>query len=453
MEARASLDSELPTSQDTTTVLPTVHQATKKEAAAVLQPLSQSNDEVRADLLESVQFPVVTPPPSTLLGRVLGLPDAAYPMQAWLRVQILPSWRQWVQGWGDIDNTNRMMQHFLESVVPQHDTAELLPRARLTISCDGSARCRRLLEGELTSPLAEFLPRESRQTKFQVVLPEGQPRAVVVLAQGTADETFIYRRKTVAEPLARHGVACILPMAAYYGPRRPNGQRLWYLRTFCELVNQVYASSSEALVLLDWAHKQFPQALLGMSGMSMGAGVAYTVGAIARYDLAVSPLLACHSASVLASGRLEHELALDALTPCAGGPQQTSKEEVKHLVIDTLDAMAAPAVASVVENTERKMGRKHLVFLCGADDGFVVPESGIKTFEHARVQIDPEAELHWTPGGHISSYAGARWLFADVILRSLERVARMYYRPGGCEYLQGCPHLAWDRSKSLRSAL
>jgi len=424
--------------------------------AVALEGLVQSHEEECSELYPATKLPIVTPPPRTALGRFLGFSDAAYEVQARLRGHILPSYRQWVQGWGDLDNANRMLECFRDVVVPQHDANELLPSVKLTMSSNSYSASIRLFEGEFISPLAEFLPAESRTVRFQVVLPEGQPRAVMVMAQGTADETFMYRRKTVAEPLSRRGVACILPMAPYYGHRRAHGQRLWFLRTFGELVTQVYGSCSEALVLLDWAHKQFPQALLGMSGLSMGAGIAYTVGAVARYDLAVSPLLACHSGSVIASGHLKHELALEALIPSAG-PQDMSKEDVRQLVVDTLDAMAAPAVASVVENTWRKLGRKHVNFLCSTDDGLVPPESGIRTFEHARAHVDPEAELHWTPGGHISSCAGARWLFGGVVLRSFKRLARTFCQPDGCASVPSCKHADWllklDRSLTNKSAL
>jgi len=360
-------------------------------------------------------------PPSSRTGWLLGLLDAVYVVPSYLKKLCVPSLRHWTDGWGDLTSAKQVYSE-ARDILKLHAQGPQYYAAHVNIhnhsSCGEGCT---VLKGSFKSPLQACLPEETAMVPFQAVLPPGEPWAVVVICAGTADETFLYRRKALAEPLLLHGVACLLPMMPFYGPRRRRGQRLFYLKTFMDLMLQCYAGASENNLLLDWARVHYPHALLGLVGMSHGAGAAVASAAYAHHDLAVVPLLLPTSPAVLATGSLEHDLALDALGAghCQGAP---SWDDVRDVVVDTLESAMGPEAGGEVSPPARGVFVRCVVAACAANDRFVLPEWGTKALNRVKETLDPEAELHWVPGGHVSSFLIARWLFIRLVLRGLLRL-------------------------------
>lgn len=165
------------------------------------------------------------------------------------------------------------------------------------------------------------------------------------------------------------------------------------------------------------------QALLGVSGISHGAGSIVGTARYVHHDLAVAPLLIPTSPAVLATGSLQHDLALDALGAAqhSDGP---SWEEVRQLVVDTLEVAISPEAGGRVQLPEQGRFKRCVVAAAGRNDGIVLPAWSVAAVRRVRETMDPEAELHWVPGGHASGFLASRWLFVDLILRALRRLER-----------------------------
>lgn len=159
----------------------------------------------------------------TLGSAVLGASDHLYPLTTRYKPAAL---RFFNDGFGDLDNLERSIDFFREWL--EADGPETTEINQL--STDFSRR-QHTMSGSFSSPVAAFLPAESRDVPFTLLLPRGgPPRAVVLLLPGTADQTFLYRRLMFAPPLLNAGIACLIAQAPFYGERRPAGQVLHYLR-------------------------------------------------------------------------------------------------------------------------------------------------------------------------------------------------------------------------------
>ena len=109
--------------------------------------------------------------------------------------------------------------------------------------------------GSFLSPLAEYLPPEARRARFQLIShaqPGAPVRGCVLHFAATADQTFVLRRRLLAEPLLRRGIVSLLLMPAYYGQRRPAGQALHLTRTLHDFCLLTHSMIAEGYSLMDW---------------------------------------------------------------------------------------------------------------------------------------------------------------------------------------------------------
>jgi hypothetical protein len=216
-------------------------------------------------------------------------------------------------------------------------------------------------------------------------------------------------------------------MMPFYGPRRRKGQHLFYLKSFSDLILQCVCGCAENVTLLDWARVNYPRAVLGVSGMSHGAGATVATACYAHHDLAVIPLLIPTSPAVLATGSLANELAFDALGANTSREGPTS-EEVKDVLVDTLEKELTPYAGGEsslqLEAPPKGKFARCVAAAAAANDSFVLPDWSRLAWTRVRENLDPDAELHWVPGGHCSSFLGARWLFIDIILKCLQRLEK-----------------------------
>jgi len=352
-----------------------------------------------------------------------GLPDILYAVPAVLKKHLLPSHRHWTGGWGDLDRAQKMYPEVRVQYEKHCAGPEFFGRqVQFPVEGEDAEHLGKpqILHGELKSPLHAFMPEECSTLPFEVVLPAEEPWAVVILCGGTADEHYFYRRNALAEPLRARGVACILPTMPFYGPRRRKGQKMHYLNTFYDLMVQCWGGGMENIALLDWARLKWPKALLGVAGMSHGAGTAATSAIYACHDLAVTPVLIPTSPAVLATGSLVHDLALDALG-AGGKPGQASREEVLDILVETLEhALGAEAGGEIVPP---KVGTftKCVTAVSAYHDSFVLPEWSNKAVDQVKKMLDPDAKHLWISGGHVSSFFIPKKL-VEIIIESFHRL-------------------------------
>ncbi|OQR92999.1 hypothetical protein ACHHYP_03022 [Achlya hypogyna] len=215
-------------------------------------------------------------------------------------------------GWGDLHVPTLLERRLATddkfTVAPIHDlqwtTVPRLPlrRANAPVVLQGSFRTT-LREHE------DLLPPVCHTAHCELVLPadmmphdaaapiQGQGRALVLILPGTGEHGCTHRRKNVAEPLARAGVATLVLEGPFYGKRKPEKQRGSKLRRVSDLPILGIATIEEAKSLLHHCkqHYNFDH-LVVAGGGSMGGLHAAMTAALFPGDVGVASWVAPPSA-------------------------------------------------------------------------------------------------------------------------------------------------------------
>ena len=352
--------------------------------------------------------------PKAAVGQVCGLLDQALGFAAHLKP--LAQHRFFTNGWGDLQEVQDG-RAILDSFLLEYAQGIAVPTMSLDPEYEvfgGSSLCCR---GRFPSPLACFLPEESKLCEFELLVPKDrQPWACIVQFPGTADQSYLFRKMMLAAPLLREGVASVLMTPAYYGVRRPRNQTLHYIDKVSDFCHQSESLLLEACQVLDWLQMKFPQAQLGCTGISWGGAMASCMGFLAqRHDLAVVPCLPSANPEVLISGALRGEVALDRL---AGNGLE--KHEAEGLLRGVLCAMSTSELQQM--EIPGPVGKKVVLQVSALYDTFVDKDASRLAFRTLR-HLDSKAQLRWVAGGHASSHVVARCLFTRSILTGLRRLA------------------------------
>lgn len=352
------------------------------------------------------------------LGRALGAADTACVLSMRLKPPI-PSLQFFGQGWGNMDNVEDSKRWCL-SFVADHHAGRLAPLDAREVALKSKTKSATVRAFRFSSPMAAFLASACHVGEFDLVMPsKGVVRACVLILPGTGDSTYAFRRHTLAEPLSESGIASILLMPAYVGSRRPASQFLHYVSTVEGFCLQSSAVIIEGLALLGWARDKFPGALLAVTGLSWGGGMAGIIGCIAKgYDLAIVPCLTSAGADVLVTGGLRFEIAFGKLVT-------EEAPTVEQAAQDLLELLSHNRPSELIEWASAFLpspsGTKVLIQVQATHDVFVPPQEGLDNFSQIRV-LDDKAELIWVPGGHVSSFAAARRIFLGHIVSALQRL-------------------------------
>jgi len=337
------------------------------------------------------------------------------------RMKPIPKLQFVASGWGNMSRLDECETCF-NSFVERYQIAKQIPKVE--IYTEYSVRGGKASRGRFESPLARFLPDESCNCEFEVLVPLGSVRACVLVLPGTADQTYAYRRHSIATPMLQHGVAVILPVPPYYGNRRPAGQWLHYISKVSDFLLQSSGLIVESMQLLDWAQDKFHGAFLGVTGVSWGGAMTCVVGFLAkRHSLALVPCLPSASAAVLVTGALNGEVAIASLAR-----QGESIDAAKQVLLDTLNRTDVWETQRHAEALPGISGTKVVIQVSAAHDTFVPPVDGLKVFPLLGA-LDKEAELMWIPGGHVSAHAWARWLFPRPVLLAFDRLSSRLGHP------------------------
>lgn len=90
------------------------------------------------------------------------------------------------------------------------------------------------------------------------------------------------------------GVVCIIPIAPYYGVRKPKAQTKWFLREVSDAFLQAVGVAVEAACLLHWAKKTWGADVpLSTAGLSFGGAMAALAAKMYNGPLAVIPYMGC----------------------------------------------------------------------------------------------------------------------------------------------------------------
>lgn len=281
--------------------------------------------------------------------------------------------------------------------------------------------------GRFLSPLAHLLPPEARWARVQLVSPPpGAPpcRALLLHFAATADQTFVLRRRLLAEPLlTQHRAASLLLMPAFYGARRPGRQTLHYTRTLCDFSMMTHATIAEGWHLAEWARGltaaggEFAGARLGVTGVSLGGAMAAVVGALSLGPLAISPCLGTWTgAGVYTDGGLAPQVAWRALAAEQGGSIPAARAHVRA-VLEHNDVGALVARLSGTPG----QGPRTLVMVNAVDDGYVAAREPQHLFAVLAPTCGTGDAVHrWISGGHITSVLGRAHTFVAAVVESLD---------------------------------
>jgi hypothetical protein len=281
--------------------------------------------------------------------------------------------------------------------------------------------------GRFLSPLAHLLPPEARWVRIQLVSPrpgEAPPRGLVLHFAATADQTFVLRRRLLAEPLlAEHGIASILLMPAFYGARRPSAQTLHFTRTLTDFCLMTHSTIAEGWVLSDWARAltapgaEFAGARLGVTGVSMGGAMAAVVAAMSLGPLAISPCLGTWTgAGVYTDGGLAPQVAWRALAAERGGSLAGARAWVRAVLEHTEIGALVASLAGVPGQ-----GPRTLVMCNAVDDAYVAAAEA----QHLFAVLAPtcgagDSVHHWIAGGHVTSVLARAHTFVAACVESFD---------------------------------
>ena len=137
--------------------------------------------------------------------------------------------------------------------------------------------------GSFLSPAADELPPECRTALVEYVGPADADKDTPIFIHfaATGDETFFIREKLLARPLAESGIASIILMSAYYGPRKSPNQSGFVLNTVSDQFRMNLAIIQEGVAIVRGLERD-GYSRIGLTGVSQGgsmaASVAPTVG-------------------------------------------------------------------------------------------------------------------------------------------------------------------------------
>jgi Alpha/beta hydrolase domain containing 18 len=149
-----------------------------------------------------------------------------------------------------------------------------VPNVSLTHSIHGRDFAR-VFEGRFTSNavnipgVGSFLPEESHQVSFQMVIPTSwedkhakdefnMTKPFVIYLPGTGEHGFRRRRHCNSYPLAKAGVASIILEGPYYGNRRPRYQSASKLHHFSDLIVLGRSTIEDTISLVKWLQHNCP---------------------------------------------------------------------------------------------------------------------------------------------------------------------------------------------------
>jgi len=301
-----------------------------------------------------------------------------------------------------------------------------------------SDRRARVRTGTFLSPLAHLLPEEARRGRLQLI-SHAQPgqavRGVALHFAATADQTFVLRRRLLAEPLLRHGIVSLLLMPAFYGARRPAKQTLHFTRSLHDFCLLTHSMIAEGFSLLDWLPRhltgrgcEFEGARLGLTGVSMGGAMSGVVAAMSLAPLAVSPCLGTWTgAGVYTSGALAPQVAWAALSgeervraaaARAGTDARTAarawvKEALEHNDVDVIVAALAAAPSRPPH------GPRTQVMVNAVDDAYVDAAEAQHLFDVLGATCAPGDAVHrWVAGGHATAVLTHSDSFVAAVVES-----------------------------------
>jgi len=191
--------------------------------------------------------------------------------------------RLYEDGFGDRAELERLVRLIDDRSIATEDVSISID---LEAGASDAAGIRTAL-GRFRSPSADLLPAESKLALVELRSPAKPTSTLVVLLAATGEEGFWLRRR-FSNPLLARGFATLSLENAFYGVRRPRGQRVSLLRTVRDQFAMNVATVQEARAIARWARDAGYDRVC-LTGFSQGGLMASFAAALTPFAVAACP--------------------------------------------------------------------------------------------------------------------------------------------------------------------
>jgi hypothetical protein len=259
--------------------------------------------------------------------------------------------------------------------------------------------------GRFVSPSAGRLPPESKVGLLELSAPPGGRGKIVILLAATGEEGFWFRRR-FSEPLNARGIATLSLENAFYGARRPRGQRASLVRTVRDQFAMNVATVQEARALALWVHENGYSEVC-LTGFSQGGLMASFAASLTPFAVAVCARGAGDAASpIFTNAALSRRIDWQRLGSELGG--EAAARRYFQACLEPVRVSRFPV--------PRAAGAAVLLGLRG--DGFIPASEVLALHRHWG-----GSELRWLTTSHVIAALLHSASHQQAICDSLERIS------------------------------
>jgi Alpha/beta hydrolase domain containing 18 len=296
----------------------------------------------------------------------------------------------------------------------------VIPRSQLLQLQEQEQEQERQHDQEQSDPVADS-GSDLKCNSNHITIPIQNDTRIVLQTAATGDHGFENRRKNIAIPLAEnYSIASVILEIPYYGCRKPEHQIRHFLPEFIDLYSQGRTTVEESRSLLAWLHHDCGFTRLGVTGISMGGSVSGIVARVATFPIAVCTFIGSHSPAPVFTRRL-----ISRGLPWSELAREMEFESEEHAIDAVEDFLDQVGIHSLPLNDTPIA----MVQVSGVHDHFIGKESSERLYQELSNQIGPDgtyAEMHWLPGGHVSSVVFFMSRYRDAIKSSFDILDRIH---------------------------
>ena len=262
------------------------------------------------------------------------------------------------------------------------------------------------LEATFKNPFIEFpLPKNSEQGFLEFILPKGvdlfeksSKPPLVLLMPASGDDTFTYRRRKLAIPLAQKGIASVMLEIPFYGRRKPEAQEETNIGLVSDFALMLYMSYQEGRsILYSFFKNGFYN--LGVSGFSMGGFFASGIASSLPFPTALVAALTGNTiADTLVYGNCQQSCDWNALI---GNQSKVFAQKKLYNILDfigNLEVLPPPPYLATS-------------LLINAQEDAYIPPINAKKLKLLWKGVDQI----WIPGGHFTTIFKGAPIVVDAL--------------------------------------
>ena len=304
------------------------------------------------------------------------------------------------QGWGDIEQTVEILGQNSDF----GPVAAIKPTFTHTGALSDQGPWRH--ECEFVSPV-DYLPSETRLARACLISPVKSDAIydlpICLSMPGSGDEGYDRRIKTLAQPLAEHGIATLVLENPFYGSRRRRGQNQHCVGTVSDFMLMFYCAVQECKALVHhWLSQG--QSRIALTGLSMGGQVICVAASQIDHKLAlVGGLAPSTVAQQYSFGHMSVACDWQALSKSMGEIQ--ARTRLRELLSTADITNFQPPVNSICRLINAKQ------------DAYIPAHLSQHFREHW-----PHSSVKMVNGGHVSSVLFGGRPIVEEIVQTLELI-------------------------------